>query len=325
MKKLRKNMRSVFHCSKILGIIPGHSALERFHVAAQSGMRLRLYESATKIPGLTAAERKSAADFIAAITGRSNLLPNPGVPAQLLLTAPKMYVGQAEAMTAWLRPKFSPLNILKQNRAVKRMVAKRTAARIAVLVGAKAVAEEYGWEMSLNPDDSDFLKLRKGDTVIEAAGGYTPYYRAIFSTLNNLASSSRKNSTPLDDTAMGELRKKFSPAVSAAFSVAEGKNFVGEPMFADKEGNRTLLDTKSWLETFGTITANDVYDMVEGSKFKSMDNAGKVGVGTAAFFGVGAQSYDKRKPRQKGFEDTRLGQILQNFGVASTPSTQSPR
>ncbi len=303
--------------SGLLNLIPGHSALERFHVATQNGYRLRLYEKMEKIPGLTQDELKAGSDFIAAITGRSNMLPNPGKIANTVFTAPKMYAGQLEAMTSWLNPKYSPLAFTKQNRAVKRMVIKRTAARVGVLVAAKAAAEQFGWGMSLNPDDSDFLKLRKGDTVLEVAGGYTPYYRAFFSTVNNLVSPSRKNKGEILDTAFKEARKKIAPGISLLDSVASGENFVGEPMFADKEGNRTLTDFKSWMEAFGTITVNDLYDMNQGTikkgyelagiptsgeaknKFDSMGAVGKAGVAGAAFFGVGAQSYDKRTPKQK--------------------------
>jgi hypothetical protein len=319
--------------SGLLNLIPGHSALERFHVATQNGYRLRLYEKMEKIPGLTQAELKNGSDFIAAITGRSNLVKNPNPVVNTLFTAPKMYAGQLEAMTSWLNPKYSPLAFTKQNQAVKRMVLKRTAARVGVLVAAKAAAEQFGWEMSLNPDDTDFLKLRKGDTVLEVAGGYTPYYRAFFSTVNNIVSPSRKNKGEILDTAFKEARKKIAPGISLLDSVASGENFVGEPMFADKEGNRTLADFKSWMEAFGTITVNDLYDMNQGTikkgyelagiptsgeaknKFDSMGAVGKAGVAGAAFFGVGAQSYDKKMPKQKNSEDTVIGQILRQFGL----------
>jgi hypothetical protein len=296
-------------------------------------MRLRLYEKMEKIPGLTESELKAGSDFIAAMTGRSNLIKNPGGLVNTVFTAPKMYAGQAEAMTAWLNPKYSPLAFTKQNRAVKRMVLQRTAARVSVLVAAKAVAEQFGWEMSLNPDESDFLKLRKGDTVFEVAGGYTPYYRAFFATVNDLTSPSRKNKTPLPDTLMNEARKKLAPGVSLFGNIAAGENFVGEPVFADSEGNRTGKDFKSWLDALGTITINDLYDMNQGTirkgyelagipttgeaknKFDSMDGIGKAGVAGAAFFGVGAQSYEKKAPRQKNSEDTVIGQILRRFGL----------
>ena len=323
--------------SKVLGMIPGHSALERFHVATQNGYRLRLYKKIAKdIPDLTDFERKSAANFIAAITGRSNKLKTTGNLANTVFTAPKMYAGQAEAMTAWLNlGEYSPLNFKLANRAAKKMVIKRSVARISALVMAKTVAEQFGWEMDLNPDNADFLKLRKGDTVIDIGGGYTSYYRALTSVMNSLASPSRKNKAEdVRNTVLNELGKKFSPGIGLGLNVIAGENFVGEPVFADKEGNRTLADFKSWLDALGTITVNDFYDMNQGTvnmgyealglpttpaderaKFKSMDGVGKAGVGTAAFFGFGAQSYDKKGDKAKNFEDTQLGQILRRYGL----------
>jgi hypothetical protein len=294
--------------SKVMGILPGYSALERFHVATQNGMRLRLYETMTRVPGITDKEKKGAAMLINAMTGRGNW----NVANKLtntVLTAPKMYAGQAEMMTAWLNPTYNSSAI------TRKALTKRNLGRIGALTGLAAIGKQYGWEMSLNPDDSDFLKLRKGDSIIEVAGGYTPYYRAFFKVLNDGISPSRKNSPDFGEAIGTVMKYKINPGLTTPMAVLSGKDAVGQKRFRDAKGNWDLTDGKSYLETLGSISANDIRDMAYGEKFTSLSKGEKAGIATMGLAGFGTQSYANKDPRKKGYEDTILGQILRQFGV----------
>lgn len=292
-----------------------YAPFERFHVAFQNASRLSLAEYMAKAGNLTTAERESIASLINAMTGRGDWGKNLGKLGNVF-TAPKMYAGHAEVMTAWLNPKYSPFSS-KATPAVKAIVARRTLGRLAILGTLYEVAPQFGWTFSINPDDSDYLKLRKGDVVLDIGGGYTPYYRAVMSTLNDLSSGSRKHSTDALKTTERLAESKMAPGLSFLYGASKGKNIVGEPVFADKQGNRTFKDADSWMNTLGSVTANDIFDMLahKDTKYTGVNEAGKAALTGAASVGVGVQSYKYKGPKQGNFSATALGQLYKMLNL----------
>jgi hypothetical protein len=277
---------------------------ERFHKTFQNIARYEAYNNLIRGQNLTVQQKRDVANLINAMTGQGQWLK--GDKALDIFTAPKMYLGNLEVMAR--STGLVGREALLTNKVYRKMIARRTLGRIGGLVTLYNLAAlSPDWEFSLNPDDSDFLQLRNGKTVIDPTGGYRTYYKLIFSTLVDMSDGMK--SPKIKDKIETILENKISPSVALPFNIIIGEKFGHEPYFRDKQGRVNLTNPKDYADTFAPLIAMQMYDMFGGDKdMAAMSGWSKLGLGGLGFTGVGTQSYAYKAPKRK-FSSTYLSKL----------------
>ncbi len=181
------------------------------------------------------------------------------------------------------------------------------------LVALKTLADATDWEFSINPDDSDFLKLRNGNTVIDVTGGYSSWYKLLFGTLNMIADTGMNPS--LEKDLIRVLGYKVSPSARAPLSLITGKDAVGNPFFVNPDTKEREVNVKDLAKTFAPLIGVQIYEMAGGDEeYQDMDLGAKVGLGALGFVGTGVSKYPARESRRP-VEETKWGQLLDQIGV----------
>jgi hypothetical protein len=296
--------------SKAAQKVPGYGRGERFHKTFQNFARYETYRNLTRGQNMNQYQLKETAKLINAMTGRGGWKIAEGKLASIF-TAPKMYAGQLEVMgktaTAIVDRRF------RTNPAYRKLIVRRWLGRMGGIVALKALADATDWEFSINPDDSDFLKLRNGNTVIDVTGGYSSWYKLLFSTLNDLFESGM--SEGFTDKLVRSLGYKVSPTVRTPLSFITGKDAIGKPFFTNPDTGEREMNVQDLAKTFAPLIGMQIYEMAGGDEgYADMDGGAKVALGGLGFIGTGVSNYEPRDPSRKP-EDTKWGQFLESAGI----------
>jgi hypothetical protein len=296
--------------SKAAQKVPGYGRGERFHKTFQNFARYETYRNLTRGQNMNQYQLKETAKLINAMTGRGGWKGAEGKLASIY-TAPKMYAGQLEVMaktaTAIVDPRF------RTNPAYRKLIVRRWLGRMGGIVALKALADATDWEFSINPDDSDFLKLRNGNTVIDVTGGYSSWYKLLFSTLNDIVELGM--SEPFVERLQRSLGYKISPTYRLPLSLITGKDAIGKPFFRNPDTNEREVNVNDLAKTFAPLIGMQIYEMAGGDEgYADMDNPAKVALGGLGFIGTGVSNYEPRDPSRKP-EDTKWGQFLESAGI----------
>lgn len=279
--------------SRIAAKIPGVSHSERaystFLDTARSSWFKQLKnqaESKAKSEGkeLTTEQYQAVANFVNIATGRGNLgkgwLNNSAPFLNAVFFAPKFAASKVQI--------FDP-------RVYKRLPpgARRTAMReAATYFGAMATAAmllKYGLgaEVGTDPEESEFMKLKIGNTRYDLSNG-TGQYMVLTSRLLRNAENKRTGEKEKFGHSLGDnldrfTRYKFSPPAAFTRNVWEGKNAIGEETSAKREA----------LELVAPLFLKDLYDAFE--------DEGLTGLAKHApgFVGVGVNTYERKPPKER--------------------------
>lgn len=205
-------------------------------------------------PGLTEAEYKKAARFINVLTGTSHV--NTGA-ASFILSAPRLALSRIQL--AFIKPiqLIGRVNLeqsikqrgLRFQTAADTFIAKemfhmwygysRMFAMVAAL-GAVTGAIDFGDD----PEESDFLRVRAGNTMYDFTGGMGAMYRMIAKIMISVAGPSDEASflakrranmaesqgEGISDILVAELiKKKLHPTITGVEGILTGKDFFGKP------------------------------------------------------------------------------------------------
>ena len=154
---------------------------------------------------------------------------------------------------------------------------------------AKATGKEKPFSVELNPQSTDFAKIRMGSTRLDLSAGYSQVFRFVA----QLATEQRKTTgtgaeMPQEwQTTVGRfLRSKFSPAMGTAWDVGEGQTFLGEELETTPSGL-----SEEALRRLTPLFIQDVYDILE-TEGMTPQGAAQLGIGApAAFLGVRSTTY----------------------------------
>jgi len=337
-----------YFVSKAVGkYVPGYAGAERFHKTFQNIARNEMADRLESIYKLDETQRRAANGLINSMTGRSQLMKGGGDVSELLgmaLTAPKMYLGQAETMVAGLSVKK-----MATNPAYRRLVAARTLKRMALITGMYELAQLTGNEFGIDPEGADFLKLTVNGVIYDLGGGYTPYYRMIAKMLNNALSD--KDGNNLADLKPGGGKKigdmiwdvaqyKISPGVQLPFAMGQGTDAVGEPAFRAtevKDGVKRSVqqfnvDGESLAKYGSPLIAKEIYNMIKkehydrdtksyvpGNEYSEAGVPQKVLSGIASFAGLGVGAYPM-EPNNK-FGNTFFGKYAKALNLHGSGET----
>ncbi len=263
--------------SKLPGVGKIYDAGERFTTGFLNTYRAEMFDwFAKKTPNATEAELKSWAKWVNSTSGRSNLKEVPKV-AQVLFTSPRYAASRFEVIG---RIATSPVLFRNAGDRQVFMEAIKTGGTILTIM---KMAEAAGAEVSFDPESSDFMKIRVGDTTYDATAGVGNsgrlLIRAMLPVLRGKAPAFGKDA----GTEAGRfLTGKLSPFITVPFEASTDSSVTGFELPEDEKG---------WNALAPIIIAQ----LRENIK---KDGYGKGSLKTLPeLLGVGSNTYPKGEPK----------------------------
>jgi hypothetical protein len=312
----RPTAREEVFQSKLIDKIPGLrqvAAMSNRHMA--SFLNLLRADAFDRFmdtnPNATLAEMKAAARMINAFSGRGNLNLGP--------TASKV------AGTAMFAPRFAwsrvetPWYVFNKNPRVRAEAMKSMVSTAATGMAFLSLAHFGGFEVGLDPADSEFGKIRIGNTRIDVWGGLQQPMRVVMAIivgglehnwpetwLGEIPWDKGKPRDPLDLISRFGYYK-MSPIAGLGYSALTGKTIIGTPLKIAPEGWSDIPNTV-WAQSLFPLIVNDIWEAaVDGGLARGAMVAPWV------FLGGGASTYEKQErgggpPKPGKPQRTRPGQ-----------------
>lgn len=198
-----------------------------------------------------------------------------------------------ELSIAFFSPRFSssrielPFEIFRHWRHpnVRKEIAKNIMAFVSIIGTALYLAKLAGFEVELDPESSDFLKIKIGDTRIDLLAGLQQPMRvmllAMLKVLDTAGMYKMKRDIDLYDAISRFVRYKFAPAISMPLELMQGKDAIGQ--------ETTILQTFT-----NNITPMVFQEIIDS--YKSDIVLGSI-LAPFILLGVGVGTYKKKRKR----------------------------
>jgi len=252
---------------------------ERNMIVGVNSMKLSLAAKFDEMYTDATTEEKAAyGATINVLTGRGSLgkfrMANKDLSTIFL--APRYKT--ARFQTVFGQPLWSKQS--REHKRVQKEVAKTYAHAVSMAAGLLGLAAAMGLEVGDDPEDSDFLKVKDGDSRYDIFGGHLQPLRFLIRA--GMVAAQESDKDPLDEAGR-IIRYSFSPYVTLPYAYATGKNVIGQKIdWAEATGR-----------AFAPLFLMEGWDTYENEQ-SPMKAAANIGVG---FTGVGVQSYKKRSGR----------------------------
>lgn len=276
--------------SRLAGKVPGVKHSERAYTTFLDTARSSWFKQLKNVAELkaqsenrqiTPEEYQAIANFVNIATGRGNLgkgtLNNVSPFLNAVFFAPKFAVSKVQI--------FDPRVYARMPKGA-RTQAMREAVTYFGAITTAAMLLKYGLKQTVgtDPEESEFMKLRIGNTRYDLANGTGQYVtlaaRLLRNAENKRTGKKEKFGHSLQENLDRFLRYKYSPPAAMARNTWEGKNAIGEKTNLKKES----------IEAIMPLFANDLYDAY---KQEGLTGLAKTSPG---FVGVGVNTYgDKKK------------------------------
>lgn len=281
------NAREEMFMSRLVEKVPGlkhvTQASERHMVTYLNLMRSAAFdEFLSRYPNATHAELTAWANWINVCSGRGNLGKASAIGNELSVVffAPRFAVSRVQtpyyAFREGVEGRTSP--------RVRKMVAKDMATTAVLGVTALELADLAGFKVSTNPDSPDFGKIVVGNTRFDLWAGMQQPMRVLARIVKGGGERILKGETDIDplDLAYNFVRYKASPATTLPYEVLTGKSIIGQKV--------DLTETAANAITF--MTVQDTWEAYkDGGYWRAAL------VAPAAFFGIGASTYESKKKK----------------------------
>ena len=241
--------REEFFASNLASRIPAFGAVvrasERSMTTTLNLLRTAAFDQFLDLnPNATIDELRAWADYVNVASGRGNLgrLGAIGTELSTVIFAPRFAVSRFQAPTRlfkyWNQPR------------VRKEIAKEYAATVGVGLTALGLADLAGFEVGINPRDSDFGKIRFGDTRIDIWGGVQQPARLIARIIlggtdkagltGRTLTDSEKDVDPLE--LLGRFAAfKIAPSLSIPLELYRGQTAVGEERTPSQTAVRAMI------------------------------------------------------------------------------------
>lgn len=222
---------------------------------------------------------KSLAKFINTATGRGNLGKLEKIAPELnaVFFAPR----NMAARLNMLNPKW----YLDLKGPARKEAVKSAGVVLATGLTTLGIAKAAGAEVNDDPRSTDFGKIKVGDARYDIWGGFQQYARAATQLLTG-QKNVQGDVVKADrlDTANKFVRSKLAPIPASVTDIAEGVDYVGQPVTAGSLAQKNLLP-------FG------VQDAANGG-----GDAGPAGAASSlpSVFGIGYQNYTPQSSGSRG-------------------------
>lgn len=225
---------------------------------------------------------KSLANHVNTITSRGGLGKAEAAAgvASTTLFSPRLLASRLNLL--------NPIYYAKLDAPVRKEALKTLFSYIAGTTTLLGLAKLAGADVVTDPTNSDFLKIKKGNTRIDVMGGFQqPIVLATRLITGRLTSSTSGKEMTLGegykpvtrfDIMLRFFESKEAPVVSFLTSLMKGRTAVGEPFNVGAEA----------INRVTPMFISDMYDLWKEGNLEVFPIAG-----TAAFFGAGSQTYGK--------------------------------
>ena len=235
-----------FH-SRIADLLPGLPMTNRQMTGFLDSQRLQAYDGLASMlnaqghtygdQSLTALERAKinkkfefAAEMANTLTGRGDfgkfLENNPAI-GSVLGFGPRWVASRFQLMN----PNFY-VRAYKADPQLAKQAGKEALKLYAAWGSVLAAGAVAGFDVSLDPDDSDFLKLKRGNYRLDVSLGMRPQFRIIAQMVKRMAELKDKPTDEVIKKAFQNVahygRTKLSPLASLAPDFYFGQNMIGE-------------------------------------------------------------------------------------------------
>ncbi|KKR00171.1 MAG: hypothetical protein UT24_C0016G0060 [Candidatus Woesebacteria bacterium GW2011_GWB1_39_12] len=221
---------------------------------------------------------KDMAKFINAMTGRGTLglLEKVGTEVTSVLFSPRLLASRIQLL--------NPLYYTKLQPAVRKEALKTLFAYVAGSATLLELGKLGGFEVVTDPTNSDFLKLKKGNTRIDILGGFQQpivlLARLIKGELTSSITGKKiklgEGYKPLTryDLINTYFENKTAPVMSFFLNWSKGTSFEGQPFDAKQEIIKRIIP----------MFIQDMADLYN-------DDPSSIPFGIPMFFGAGGQTY----------------------------------
>jgi len=278
--------REEMFASRVAQKIPGVARSERHMVVGLNLLRAGVFDEFVRTnPAATDADLRAVADFINVASGRGNLesMGNATKVLSELFFSPRFAISRLQAAGSVVKHWKNP--------AARKMIAKNYASYVGFGMSVMGLAKLAGFEVGLDPEDSDFGKIIIGNTRFDVWGGSAQLARLMAGIVmaggrTVTGKPPRKDVNLYRDIGRFFLYK-LSPQVTFPVDVIGGKNVIG----------KDVTPTQAVVERIVPMFLRDVKEVMENEK----DPKKVLGLSAGAFLGAGISSYDDemKRPRYK--------------------------
>jgi len=242
-------------------------------------------------PDASIEELQHWANVINVFSGRGDLGKWSPQGASTIFFAPRFAMSRIQ--TPYMMIKY------RKNPRMRKEIAKYYASLGALATGVMGLAKLSGYDLSDDPTDPDFGKIKVGNTRFDIWGGYQQPMRLLVRLANFPAAraglTEAEKADPLE-IVFRFAAFKMSPAITIPRELMTGEDIVGQPT--------SVLKTMA-----NTVTPLVLDDIRDAYKLEGGKRAFAVGLATE--FGIGATTYvqSRRTTLQKTRERFRSGDI----------------
>ena len=225
---------------------------------------------------------KEIAAFINAGTGRGSLgsLERSATALNAFFFSPRLMASRLTLLNPYYYVKSDPF--------VRKEALKSLFSLAGILGTVLGLAKLSGAEVTTDPRNSDFAKIKIGNTRIDPMGGFQQYIR-MFSQLitgKYISSTTGKEYTlgegykPLTrfDIILRQIESKEAPVFSFVTDLLRGQDYAGKPIEIPKEV----------ADRFYPMVVSGIVDIAK-------DNPNLLPAGLLSVFGVGVQTYEPQR------------------------------
>jgi len=295
--------------------IPGVRASNRAYTTFLNKLRSDTFDSMIKLSdkagGITDDEK--IAKFINEASGRGSLdfraagmkgnknfnilnQEKNAVELNNLLFSPR-YVSSRLRMLGSARHAFDPRTYLKADRAIQKEYVKSLLATATYWAGGAAFANAMGADINMDPSNSDFAKIKIGNTRVDTLAGLQQPLVAAYRLISGEKTSPTTGNTKQlgvgykPETRLDIVenfgRSKASPAAGFAYDLIKGFDMSGKPMGSQL----TRTDTDNYL--YRMFIPNIAQTLIELAK----EDPELIPLAIPATFGEGVQVFDEYTPK----------------------------
>jgi len=276
---------------KIPGVGIGVRASGRAYSAFLNKLRADVFDDLIERADSLGLKPKSNIDLAHSIANYINTATGRGSIGSLERAAPiLMNIFFSPRLLASRLNLLNPIYYAKQDPFVRKEALKDLFKLTGVLLSVLGLAKLAGAEVSDDPTNSDFGKIKIGDTRVDIAGGFQQYLVLASRLVTGKMTSSTTGKpytlgegykpTTRFDILMNFIQNKEAPIPALFTRILKGQDAVGKPIDLPKEVGKLFIP----------ILMQDLYEL-------SQSDPKLLPLVIPAFFGSGVQTYEKTKPK----------------------------